>query len=101
MLDPCYAILVQAINIKNRSSCFISVSFSTVQCSLRLRSEATVASSNLSVLGINATKLGSLAVGKLVHGGLGEVETSGSVVNSQNVDGLAVVCDAVAGTALS
>jgi hypothetical protein len=100
MLDPCYATLVYAINIKNRSSCFISVISSTVQYSSRLRLETTVAGGYLSVLRIDATKLSSLAVGKLVHGGLGEVETSGSVVNGQDVDGLAVVCDAVAGTAL-
>jgi hypothetical protein len=72
-----------------------------MQRSLRVYLEATVAGSYLGVLSINATELSSLAVGELVHGGLGEVETSCSVVNSQNVDSLAVVCDAVAGTALS
>lgn len=62
--------------------------------------EATVAGGNLRILSIDASKLCSLTVGELIHGCLGEVEAIGSVVNCQDVDGLAIVCNAVAGTAL-
>jgi hypothetical protein len=54
----------------------------------------------LSVLGIDATESRSLAVREVVHGRLGEVEAVAGVVDSENVDGLAVVGHTVAGTAL-
>lgn len=64
------------------------------------RLETAVADSNLSVLSVDAAKGNSLVVGKLIHCALGEVEAVGSVVHSKDVDGLSVVGDAVAGTAL-
>lgn len=63
--------------------------------------QSTVAGGDLSILCLNATKSLSLAVGELVHGCLGKVEAIAGVVNSKNVHGLAIVCDTVAGTALS
>lgn len=66
----------------------------------RKRLETAHVDANLSVLSIDATEGSSLAVGELVHGSLGEVEASAGVVNGEDVDGLAVVGDAVAGTAL-
>jgi hypothetical protein len=65
-----------------------------------VRLEATVAGSHLCVLSIDASKLSSLAVGKIVHSGLGEVESSSGVVDGQDVDSLSVVCDSVACAAL-
>src|SRR5687768_15586973 len=62
--------------------------------------QAAVASSNLGVLSIDTTESRSLAVGKLVHGCLGDVEALGSMVDSEDVDGLSVVGDAVACSAL-
>lgn len=62
--------------------------------------EAAVAVSHLRVLSIDASKLGSLAVGKVIHCSLGKVEAIGSVVDGQDVDSLAIVSDSVAGTAL-
>lgn len=52
------------------------------------------------ILCVNASELSSLTVCEVIHGSLGEVEASSSVINGQDVDSLAVVCDAVAGTAL-
>lgn len=75
--------------------------YSSPSSSSTSRSEATVAGGNLGILSIDATKLRSLVVCELVHGGLGEVEASSGVIDGQNVDGLAVVGDSVAGTALS
>ena len=62
--------------------------------------QSAVASCDLGVLCLNATESLSLAVGEIVHGGLGDVETVASVVDSKNIDSLAVVCDAIAGSAL-
>jgi hypothetical protein len=62
--------------------------------------QATVADGNLSILCLDTTKSLSLAVCEVVHGRLGKVEAITSVVNSENVNGLAVVGDTVAGTAL-
>jgi hypothetical protein len=62
--------------------------------------EATVADIDLSVLSIDATKSLSLAICEVIHGRLGEVEAVAGVVDCKNVDSLAVVCHAVAGTAL-
>jgi hypothetical protein len=62
--------------------------------------QSAVAGSNLGVLRINTSKSGSLAVGKLIHGCLSKVETLGSMVDSENIDGLSVVGDAVACSAL-
>ena len=62
--------------------------------------ETAVADSDLSVLSVDATKGSSLVVGELIHCALGEVEAVGGVVHSKDVDGLSVVGDAVAGTAL-
>lgn len=52
------------------------------------------------VVGVDATKASGLAVGELVHGLLGDVETVAGAVDSKNVDGVAVVGDAVASTTL-
>lgn len=65
-----------------------------------MRLEATVAGSYLCVLSLDASKLSSLPVGKVVHSGLGKVESIGGVVNGQDVDSLSVVCDSVASAAL-
>ena len=62
--------------------------------------ETAPAAVNLGVLGINAAKGGSLAVGELVHGSLSNVEASASVVHSKDVDGVAVVGEAEALAAL-
>jgi hypothetical protein len=62
--------------------------------------QAAVADSDLSILCLDATKSLSLAVCEVIHGRLGKVEAIASVVNGKNVDGLAVVGDTVAGTAL-
>lgn len=48
---------------------------------------------------IDTTKLDSLAVSECVHGGERNVEARGSMVNSQNVDALALVGELPAGTA--
>ena len=63
--------------------------------------KTAVAAVDLSVLGINAAESGSLAVGKLVHGSLGNVEASAGVVHGKDVDAVAVVGEAEALTALS
>lgn len=65
-----------------------------------MRLEATVAGSYLCILSIDTSKCSSLPVGKIVHSGLGEVESSSGVVNGQDVDRLSVVCDSVASAAL-
>lgn len=62
--------------------------------------ESTVAGSNLLVLRIDAAKLTSLTIGKLVHGLLSDVESISSVIDSCDVDGLAVIGNAIASTAL-
>jgi hypothetical protein len=62
--------------------------------------QSAVAGSDLSVLGIDATESLSLAVREVVHGRLGEVKTVTSVVDSENIDSLAVVGHTVASTAL-
>lgn len=58
--------------------------------------QAAVAESDLGRLGLNAAELGSLAVGKVVHSGGGKVEATGSSVDAEDVDGLAVVGQGVA-----
>lgn len=55
---------------------------------------------DLGGLGINATKLSSLAVSKVVHGAQSEVEAGTGVVDGENVDALAVVGELPAGAAL-
>lgn len=67
---------------------------------MRLFSKAAVADSDLGVLRLDATKSRSLSVGEIIHCGLGEVEAVVGMVDSKNVHRLAVVCDAVACTAL-
>lgn len=62
--------------------------------------QPAVAGGNLGELRINASKLGSLAVSKVIHRRLGKVETARSVVNGEDIDCLPVVCDAVASAAL-
>ena len=93
-----YAIL----RSNNRHYCVLSVANSHLSnCITRTRSlQSAVTDGNLGVLCVDASECLSLAVGKLVHSLLGEVEAVGGVVNGKNVDGLAVVCDAVASTAL-
>jgi hypothetical protein len=51
-------------------------------------------------LRLDAAKRLSLTVGEVVHGRLGKVEAVGGVVDSEDVDGLAIVCDTIAGPAL-
>jgi hypothetical protein len=62
--------------------------------------KTAVADSNLGILSLDATESLSLAVREVVHRRLREVETIASVVNSKNIDGLAIVSNTVAGTAL-
>lgn len=57
-----------------------------------------VAHRDLGGCSIDTTKLDSLAVSESVHGGERNVETRGSMVNSQNVDALALVGELPAGT---
>ncbi len=49
---------------------------------------------------IDPAQLNSPAVGEVVHGGLGDVEAGTGTVNSQDVDGAAVVGRAPAGPAV-
>lgn len=63
--------------------------------------QSTLVDSNLGILRVDAAKISGLVVGQIVHGGLGQVEAVVGVVNGQDVDGLAVVGDAVASAALS
>jgi len=62
--------------------------------------QSTLVDSNLGILRVDAAKISGLVVGQIVHGGLGQVEAVVGVVNGQDVDGLAVVGDAVASAAL-
>lgn len=62
--------------------------------------KTAVADSDLLVLSVDAAEGSSLAVGELVHGSLGNVEAGASMVHGKDVDGLAVVGETVAGTAL-
>ncbi|OIC46606.1 hypothetical protein A7M48_18845 [Acinetobacter baumannii] len=66
----------------------------------RKRLETAHVDTDLSVLSVDAAEGFSLVVGELVHGTLGEVEASAGAVDGEDVDGVAVVSDAVAGTAL-
>lgn len=54
----------------------------------------------MSILSLNPAELRSLAVCEVVHSPLCEVEAIVCMVDSQDVDGLAVVCDAIACSAL-
>lgn len=63
-------------------------------------SNLAIAVGDLHVLCVNATKLLSVASCQSIHCLLGNIKTAGRVVNGKDVDGLAVVCDGVAGTAL-
>ena len=62
--------------------------------------QTAVAHRDLRVLGVDATKLGSLVVGQGIKTLLVDVEAGGGVVDGEDVDGLAVVGQAVAGAAL-
>lgn len=62
--------------------------------------QATVAHIDLSGSRIDAAQSNSLAVGKVVHGVQCDVEAGSGVVDGKNVDGLAVVAELPAGTAL-
>lgn len=62
--------------------------------------QATVADRDLRILSLNTSELHSLTVGEVIHSSLREVEAGSRVVDSQNVDCLAVICYTVAGTAL-
>jgi hypothetical protein len=57
----------------------------------RTRLQTAVAEGNLLDSGLDATQLDGAAVGQIVHGGEANVEASPRVVNSQDVDRLAVV----------
>lgn len=50
--------------------------------------------------GLDAAEGGGLAVGQLVHGGLGDVEAGGGVVDGQDVDGASAVAQLPASSAL-
>lgn len=60
---------------------------------------STVLDRNLGRLDIDTTQLHGLAAGQLIHGPLANVEARGGVVDSQDVDALAVVLQVPAGTA--
>ena len=62
--------------------------------------QATLVGRNLGVGGVDATELGSLVVGQGIETLLVDVEARSSVVDGKDVDGLALVGDAVAGAAL-
>lgn len=62
--------------------------------------QTAVGGSDLDGSGLNAAEGGSLAVGELVHGGLGDVEAGGGVVDGQDVDGAATVAQLPASSAL-
>lgn len=62
--------------------------------------QTAVRSSDLDGGGLNAAEGGSLAVGQLVHGGLGEVEAGGGVVDGEDVDGAPAVAQLPASSAL-
>ena len=63
--------------------------------------KSTSRSSNLSVLSINTTDLCSQTTSQLVHGSQSNVEALVSVVNSDDVDGSAVVRQLVAGSVMA
>jgi hypothetical protein len=67
---------------------------------LRTISNLALAICNLLVGRINSSKLRGLVVRQSVHRSLGEIEATSSVVDGKDIDRLALVCDAVAGTAL-
>jgi len=62
--------------------------------------EFALAGGDLDVLGVDTAELRCLVVGQGIHGYLTNVEASCGVVNGKDVDGLAIVCDSVAGAAL-
>lgn len=62
--------------------------------------QAAVGGSDLDSGGLNTAEGSSLAVGQLVHGGLGDVEAGGGVVDGQDVDGAATVAQLPASSAL-
>jgi hypothetical protein len=63
-------------------------------------SNLALAICNLLVGRINSSELRGLVVCQSVHGSLGEIEATSSVVDGKDIDCLALVCDAVAGTTL-
>lgn len=65
-----------------------------------LGSKTTLRDIDLGDGGIDTAESVGLIVGELVHSALGQVEASAGVVNSEDVDGLAVVGDGVALAAL-
>jgi hypothetical protein len=62
--------------------------------------KSAVADINLSILRLDTTKHLSLTVRELIHGRLGKVEAVVGVVDSEDVDGVFVECDAVTSAAL-
>lgn len=62
--------------------------------------QATVADSNLCGSRINPTEIDSLAVRQVVHGVQGDVEASCGMINSKDVDRLAIVAELPASSAL-
>lgn len=62
--------------------------------------QAAVGGSRLDDGGLNTAEGSGLAVGQLVHGGLGDVEAGGGVVDGQDVDGAATVAQLPASSAL-
>lgn len=62
--------------------------------------DLALAGIDLDVLRIHASKGRGLVVCQSIHGCLGNVEAGCSVVDCENIDGVAPVCDGVAGAAL-
>lgn len=62
--------------------------------------QTAVAHSDLSGSGRNTSELNGVTVGQSIHGVEANVEASTAVVNSQDVNGLAAVCELPAGAAV-
>lgn len=62
--------------------------------------QTAVGGSDLDGGGLDTAEGGGLAVGQLVHGGLGDVEAGGGVVDGQDVDGAPTVAQLPASSAL-
>ena len=62
--------------------------------------DLALAGINLDIRDVDPPKLHRLTIGQIVHCCLSDVEARRGMINCQDVDGLAVVCQAVASTAL-
>ena len=66
-----------------------------------LGSQAALGDADLHDVRIDSAELRRLAASELIHGGFGDVETTGSGVDGQYVDRLALIRDGVALSTLS